>query len=233
VPAASPGEITPYRPFYPASPRGARREHLAAGLGVAHHDDLLRRCERPGALVRRPSSLFWLVGPNQVGRAAIAGWLQLLVPALREVDAGAVPPVWLWPFDGSFAQLVGRAGTVVAETYPAQCAAAVGVWPVVKSRAEARREAAGAVVRAADRLGVTLTAAARADVARGFPNEHAFDAFVGLLGLVAAARGVWPADVPADVPALAGDGLGVEGWILGAGRPAGHPAGDRGRGVSS
>src|SRR5262249_15507810 len=160
-PATSPGEVSIRRPFYPAQPRGARRAHLADGLGVAHHDDLLRMCERPGALVRRPSSVFWLVGPNQVGGAALAGWTELLGPALRGADGGRSAPVWLWPSDGPLRELLGRAGTVVAETYPAQCAAALGVWPVVKSRADDRRRVAPAILSAAGRVGVALSPAAR------------------------------------------------------------------------
>jgi hypothetical protein len=72
-------------------------------------------------------------------------------------------------------------------------------------------------------LGVRLTAPASAALEQGFDGDHAFDAFVGMLGLVAAVRGRWPGaddlgdlDPPVDAPAT----RTVEGWILGATSPA-------------
>ena len=57
--------------------------------------------------------MFWLVGGNQVGKAAITGWRDLITPAV-ERD----PALSLWPFDGRLAALLARPGVVIAETYP-------------------------------------------------------------------------------------------------------------------
>lgn len=70
-PAARPEEIALERPFYPARPGGTRQVHLVEGLGMASMDDLLRECERDGGNRRGACSLFWTLGGNQVGRAAI------------------------------------------------------------------------------------------------------------------------------------------------------------------
>ena len=54
--------------------------------------------------------------PNQVGKAAIIGWRDVLAPAL--LDGG---PVSLWPFDGALPSLLVPGNVVIAETYPAEC----------------------------------------------------------------------------------------------------------------
>src|SRR4029079_19473112 len=77
-PAVLPGEIALGRPFYPARPGGTSQAHLVEGLGVASMDDLLRRCDRRTATRRAACSIFWTLGANQVGRAAIAGWREVL-----------------------------------------------------------------------------------------------------------------------------------------------------------
>ena len=68
-------------------------------------------------------------------------------------------------------------------------------------------------------LGVRLTAAARNAVHDGFPSDDAFDAAVGVLGMVAVLRGCRPAGppAPADPPAPARAVRTIEGWILGVG----------------
>ena len=61
------------------------QKHLLNGLGFNNHkiDVLLRKCEI-GRIGRRAAcSLFWTLGGNQVGKGAIAGWRDLLGPALR------------------------------------------------------------------------------------------------------------------------------------------------------
>jgi hypothetical protein len=47
---------------------------------------------------------FWTLGGNQVGKGALSGWKEFLRPA-RELTT-----VHIWPFDGSFEELLGRAG---------------------------------------------------------------------------------------------------------------------------
>ena len=49
-PAKKPEEISLTRPFYPANPRGTKKEQLADALGVAAVSDLLRVCDRKTAV---------------------------------------------------------------------------------------------------------------------------------------------------------------------------------------
>jgi hypothetical protein len=60
--------------------------------------------------------LFWMLGGNQVGKAAIVGWRHVLALALR-----GERPVSLWPFDVPERSLLAPGNVVVAETYPAKC----------------------------------------------------------------------------------------------------------------
>jgi len=212
--ATTPAEIGLGRPFYPAraGTRGAvTRRHLADGLGI-EFSDLWRACERsfPG----RPAAgvLFWLVGSQQVGRAALHGWRSVLQPARREG-----PDLALWPFDGELAELVARHPVTAAEAYPAEAARqfgfARGAWS--KRRQADRRRVGLALFAWADDHDVGWTDDVAARVRDGFgvaaSAEDPFDAVVGLLGLLRVVAGVQPAG-PAALPAAA---RSVEGWILG------------------
>ncbi len=52
--------------------------------------------------------LFWTLGGNQVGKGAISGWREIIVPRLDEIG--------LWPFDASLADLASSKPVIVAET---------------------------------------------------------------------------------------------------------------------
>jgi hypothetical protein len=211
------GQISCTRPFYPHRPGGSRLEHLVEGLGLQGRDDLLRRCER--AHKRRPaaSPLFWTLGAKQVGKGALTGWTEIVEPAAAE------PAARLWPFDGVFEELCAERGLVVVETYPAEFYHQLG-FP--RSRWSKRRQsdriecgarllewvshARGHRVWLGDRL--------RECIEHGFgprpDGEDAFDAVVGLIGMVKAIITSGPVPVPA--PSSRGDGfLAVEGWIFG------------------
>jgi hypothetical protein len=212
--AATPAEVGLGRPFYPAraGPRGtATRRHLTDGLGIAFAD-LWRICERPFPGRPAAGTLFWLVGSQQVGRAALHGWRSVLQPARR--PGGGVA---LWPFDGELADLVARHPVTLAEAYPAEAARqfgfARGAWS--KRRQPDRRRVGLALLDWAAEHDVGWAADVEARVLDGFgpapSGEDPFDAAVGLLGLLRVARGVQPAG-PAALPAAAKT---VEGWILG------------------
>jgi len=109
-------EISKYRPFYPQRPGGKKLIHLLSALGLNCIDDLRRRCELGYAGRNAASPLFWTLGAKQVGKAAISGWRDVIVPALRNDR-----PVVLWPFDGSLGDLLKLGNVVVVETYPAEC----------------------------------------------------------------------------------------------------------------
>jgi hypothetical protein len=218
--ARRPGEVSLGRPFFPAT-QGAKGEfsqaQLVFGLGLASPAELRRRCDRATATRRAAAPLFWTLGPQQVGKAALLAWRDLLIPAL----ASARPPA-LWPFDGSLGALLAPGRLVIAETYPAEVYGHLGLAfprPVPGGRTGKRVQAARAatapvlLVRA-KALRIALPPALRAAIETGFgaapQGEDAFDATVGLLGLVNVVRGRRPPGDPQD-PVV----RRVEGWILG------------------
>jgi hypothetical protein len=122
----------------------AARRHLCEALGL-DPQELLRRCDRPGA-----EALFWALGGRQLGKAAIDGWRTVLAPSLADPQLD----VALWPFDGELDELVAAPGMVVAETWPRECYRHLGVsfTPVPgsphpsKRRQEDRRRHAAALL---------------------------------------------------------------------------------------
>jgi hypothetical protein len=203
--SASSAEISKYRPFYPFRPGGTKQSHLWSGLGLTCIDDLRRKCELASGGRRAACPLFWTLGANQVGRAAIIGWRDVLVPALRNEK-----PILLWPFDGSLHDLL-KPGTVVVETYPAECYGWFFQDHPLKSKGklDARRQTAPALLDWAESARVKLDPELQRAIEDGFPSDDAFDATVGLFGMleVLMKRG---SGEPDDDPVRK-----VEGWILG------------------
>ena len=112
--------------------------------------------------------MFWTLGGNQVGKAAISGWRELLAPARR-----AGMDVAIWPFDGSLAALLRTHRFVVAETYPGEVYEHLGLRPALRSRGGKRRQAAraacaGLLLAWAERGEVTLAPALADDIKAGF-----------------------------------------------------------------
>ncbi|MDX7951988.1 DUF429 domain-containing protein [Lichenihabitans sp. Uapishka_5] len=214
--ASDPSEVSLRRPFFPREARaGVRRGMLVTGLGLETATDLLRVCERGGGPgFRQACPVFWTLGANQVGRAAIAGWREVVVPARA---AGAA----LWPYDGPLEQLARAGALVLAETYPADAYARTGAAfgnRASKRRRSDRQARAAAIMAWAAGAGIDL-AACRQVLFEGFGDaptgEDAFDALLGVLDMIAVAerrRAALP-------DGLSADRLAWEGWILG--RP--HP----------
>jgi hypothetical protein len=212
--ARTPEEISLARPFYPDRPGGRRRRDLVDALGLENWDCLHRRCDR--ATPSRPAAcpMFWTLGGNQVGKAAISGWRELLAPARRAgMDVG------IWPFDGPLAALLGTRRLVVAETYPGEVYEHLELRPALRSRGGKRRQPARAgcadlLLAWAARSQVTLAAALADDIEAGFgpyPGaDDRFDAMVGVLGMLNVLCGARPSGEPDD-PVV----LRIEGWILG------------------
>jgi hypothetical protein len=205
-------QISIRRPFYPrASNGGPRKTHLLRGLGLNAPDDLMRRCERATSTRRAACSLFWTIGPNQVGKAAIAGWREIITPARRR---GAR----LWPFDGNLTALAIAGGLVLAETYPAETQGHLGFnfGPRInKRRTEDRRHAMSSLREWAGHRGMMFDPQLidRVDGGFGFPGDggdDAFDSLIGALGMIEVVdgrRAEGPDDrARSDV---------WEGWILG------------------
>lgn len=208
--ARVPGEVGLRRPFYPQTgTKGVRRAALVTGLGVDTFEDLLRKCERRTTERRAACSLFWTLGGNQVGRAALSGWREVVGPAL---DKGAL----LWPFDGSLASLSARDGVVIAETYPAEAYRMFNASfrPLESKRRRADRATkANAIFEWAEAHEVELGDAARLAISDGFgeasSGEDAFDSLAGLLKMIDVCDGRRP---EATEPIEAS--LKWEGWIL-------------------
>jgi hypothetical protein len=210
--AERPEEINHDRPFYPMRPGGCRQQHLIEGLGLASWSDLLRSCDRGSATRPAACALFWTLGGNQVGKAAIAGWRDLLAPALK---AGA--DLALWPFQGSLDELLALHRFVVVETYPAEVYGHLGLSlrrHGGKRSQGARRTAAEPLLAKLRELRVEPDAAAREEIEGGFgtgaAGEDRFDATVGLVGMLQVVRGERASGEPDD-PAI----RRIEGWILG------------------
>ena len=214
--AAAPGEISPWRPFFPAR-AGKKGEHrriqLARGLGVARFDDLLREVDRPTGERPAAAVLFWTLGGKQVGKAAIAGWRDLVAPAL----AAGVPDIAMWPFDGALADCLDGAAVTLVEAYPAEYYRHLGL-PLAragsKRRQQSRRDCAPALTAWAQRAGVELSPDLHGRIADGFGpaagGEDPFDAVVGAFGLLNVVLGPRPPYEPVDAAIRR-----IEGWILG------------------
>jgi hypothetical protein len=206
-------QISIYRPFYPNrtfpkhSSFAVRQNHLFEAHCCSSMDALLRRCERATESRRAACSLFWTLGPNQVGKAAISGWKEIINPARR---LGAK----LWPFEGSLTALADVAGLVLAETYPADSYGQVGVRFAhgdSKGRQQDRAKFANRIKNWAFSNSVALSPDLVALVDNGFgtqaEGEDAFDAVMGLLGMIEVIEGRRP-----EGPMQSNK---WEGWILG------------------
>ncbi len=199
------------RPFYPArGVKGMTRAAHAAALGLPGPMGLSRWCDR--ATTERPAGapLFWTLGANQSGKAAIAAWRDWIVPALA-ADA----PIRLWPFAGALRGLLAPGQAVLAEVYPAEALRHCGLRLAGSKRAQAPRQAVADALRAAMAARRVLPSAALADMLNdGFgadaAGEDRFDSVVGLLGLIGVIDGARPDFVPED-PWI----RRWEGWVLG------------------
>jgi hypothetical protein len=217
--AERPDHISLRRPFYPQFSRRkgeARLNHLLDSLGV-QRADLRRRCEqaRPGR--RAASPLFWTVGGQQVGKAAISGWKDVLGPALCSGLDVAV-----WPFSGSLLKLFCPGHVVIAETYPAEFYTHLGVRFSASRRGEKsgkrvqpdRAANAPVLLDCARATHVRLAPALRAELQDGFgtsaDGEDRFDATVGLLGMLNVVLKRRSPSEPDDKVVHR-----IEGWILG------------------
>lgn len=215
VPARDAGEISLERPFFPAGVAAAgNAARLQAALGL-EPGELLRRCDLAHKNRRAAAALFLTQGQQQVGKASIVGWRDVLQPslgALRDVD----PRVLLWPFDGTLPELLERGGVVVAETYPAELYGHLGLTMGSggrKGHQEVRSAQAPALVRWAEASGVELTSDLRAAIEDGFggaAGDDRFDAVVGLFGMLNVLLGERPVFEPEDARIRR-----IEGWMLG------------------
>jgi len=224
-------ELGPGRPFYPARGlRGMTRAAHAAALGLETAAGLSRLCDR--ATAERPAGapLFWTLGANQTGKAAISAWRDWLVPALH----GPCPPV-LWPFDGPFLSLLRPGAVAVAETYPAEALRHLGLRLAGSKRRQADRIAlAPALYDAARRLAAP-TPALEAAIATGFgprpDGEDQLDCVLGVLAVLNVLAGHRPDTPPPDPWLAQWEGFVLGQTLLPAQRGPTVPEGDHSRSI--
>lgn len=202
-------EITLYRPFYPMRPGGTARQHLFQALGSEDGRDLLRLCELETSERQAACMLFWTLGGNQVGKAAIAGWREIIIPNLSQIG--------LWPFDGKLVDALSSHATVIAETYPGDVYGQIGIprWPRWSKRRQAGRQSvAPHLIRWIESHpnvdGLSLIPLIEDGFGTDKSGEDKFDATVGLFGMLDVIMGYRPEGVPHDA-----DVNTWEGWILG------------------
>lgn len=211
-PAEAQSEIAPERPFYPRVPGGTSQRDLVQGLGVKSMDDLYRACEvsqeRPKAC-----SLFWTLGAAQVGRAAISGWREVLVPALEQ----SAIRVAVWPFHGDLDAVLRDSDCVLAETYPAEACLHIGLrmggWSK-RRQSDRQLQGDGLLMWAAGRHEVHISPGLELAIRDGFSahptGEDQFDAVVGLMSMLEVVTGHRSDGAPGSSASPE-----VEGWILG------------------
>lgn len=213
--AEIPDDIGVWRPFYPARPGGTSQAQLLDGLGLdkAH---LFRRCDRAQNGRKAAAPLFWTMGPQQAGKAAIIGWRDVLAPAVR------AKLLSIWPFSGSLFDLFQPGRVVAAETYPAECYRHLGINLAAKGadgrsgkRSQFSRQAnADLLLNWAADAKIKLDDTLKSQIADGFgstrDSEDRFDAVIGLFGMLnVVLKRRRPGD-PVDDNVRK-----IEGWILG------------------
>ena len=204
-------DVSADRPFYPAhAVAGMTRLSHALALGLADAAELCRACDK--ATAERPAGapLFWTLGANQSGKAALAAWQSLLLPALEN---GA--PLRLWPFEGPLRSLLSPGSVAMAETYPAEAMRHLGIrLRGSKRRQSDRRAITAALLAAMDQQSATPDDAMRQALTDGFgvdpAAEDRFDSVLGVLCLLNVLAGNRPDTAPDD-PWI----QRWEGWVLG------------------
>ena len=204
-------DISIYRPFYPrVSSSKVKQVHLLNALGLESMDKLRRRSERATPQRRAACSLFWTLGGNQVGKAALSGWREVIQPARQRGAA-------LWPFDGELALLSESHKLVLAETYPGEAYSHIGIrfqTGMSKQRRDDRLAVTQHLAKDLAQGGVAVTPEMAQAISGGFGShrdgEDRFDAAVGLLGMIQVVEGHRAA-----MPLPIRPETAWEGWIMG------------------
>ena len=171
---------------------------LEEALGISRNH-WLRRCD----VSCNAASIFWTLGPRQVGKAAICGWNEVLQHR---------PESWkIWPFE----TVNPSTDRWIAEIYPTLAYRIIGLPRNFGKRyPSARKAQAGTLIRFAGDLGLHLDEHLLTLVHNGFgenaDGEDPFDAFVALLGMVESMHRIPFPDAPRDEAVRK-----YEGWIFG------------------
>jgi hypothetical protein len=156
----------------------------ALALGLPDAGALCRACDRATADRPAGAPLFWTLGANQSGKAAIAAWQSLILPAMENGSS-----LRLWPFEGPFLSLLAPGEVVLAETYPAEALRHLGIRLRGSKRRHADRCAiAGHLLTAMDQQRATPDNTMRQAVLDGFgtdaSGEDRLDSVLGVLCLL-------------------------------------------------
>ena len=213
--AATLQEVSAKSPFYPVrGVAGMTRLAHALALGFDNAGALNRVCDQ--ATPDRPAGapVFWTLGANQSGKAALSAWRELLIPALSEA-----PPPFLWPFDGPYLELLQPGRVAVAETYPAEAMRHLGLKQSGSKRRRSDRAAyaQALLTRIADMSLICSPELHRAlldGFGPGEDGEDRFDSLLGVLCILNVIQGRRPDTAPAD-PWI----QKWEGWVLGQTEP--------------
>ena len=119
-------ELGPDRPFYPARGiKGMTRASHAKRLRLGGPGGLSRACDK--ATKERPAGapLFWTLGANQTGKAAIAAWRDMLLPSVA--IRGTVPVPSRTRLRGAGRDLSG--GGAAPSRHPAERQQAPAIGP--------------------------------------------------------------------------------------------------------
>jgi len=200
-------DVSINQPFYRKHPKGGRHSILFSRLECRSIEDLLRDCDKKTKNRLRAEAIFWTVGAKQVGKAALAGWREILIPAL-------VRGASLWPFDGPLSSL-SRGRLTIAETYPAEAYQHIGMSKTIRKRSQDGRTTAGnRMLDWASEYGVELAQPVETQIRSGFGDgedgEDPFDAIAGLCSMIEVVEGR-----RAEAADLGKSTKSGEGWILG------------------
>lgn len=216
-PATVPDEIDIYRPFYPMYPGGTSRDHLVEGLQIPFNE-LYRDCEkaRPGRRAACP--LFWTLGGQQVGKAAISGWREIIQPGISDRDI----QLSIWPFSGHLDVLLQPGAVILAETYPAEFYTHLDIkfTPARRGQKSGKRSQkdrmknAETLISCFRKSSISMEESLESLIRDGFgasvSGEDKFDAIVGLIGMIITLRN-WGSELEPQAEHLRHN----EGWILG------------------
>ena len=212
--AYSADQISIQRPFYPFRPGGTTRQHLLDKLELQSIDELRRECEKAPPQERAASPIFWTLGAQQVGKAALNGWEQVIVPGLTNPSLDIV----IWPFSGYISELIRPERIIIAETYPAQYLHQLDLLDdqirFSKLRQSDRAMAAARLIQTAEKYSIMINPELETSMRDGFgpkkDGDDRFDAVLGLFGMLQFFTGLKQLPEP-DQPRL----RQIEGWILG------------------
>jgi len=206
----SPDEICHQRPFYPKSSgiKGSvKREHLVTALGLTDFRDLHRRCELATKDRAAACPSFWTLAANQVGKAMLHGLENLIIPGTQDGFN-------IWPFSGDLATCTAQSGVTLIETYPGEIYGWLELSELTKSNQKSRALAVKQLLNHAGQNAIGFSTSLTARIKTGFDREYgkddAFDALVGVMGLIQIADGVRPEHLPSE-PVI----RNREGWIVG------------------